>query len=134
MNASPVQRGFTLVELMIAVAIIGILAAIVYPSYQKYVIRANRVDAQAGMLENVQFMERYFTTHTSYVDAVLPKTESGAGKHTISFSVDPTDTAFTIRAVPVDGYTDAECGTMTIDQTGAKTKSGTGTLSDCWKS
>jgi type IV pilus assembly protein PilE len=128
------QKGFTLIELMIVVAILGILAAIVYPSYQRYVKRANRVDAQAVMLENVQFMERYFTSNTSYAGAVLPKTESGSGKYTISFLVDPTDTAFTIRAVPVGGYTDAECGTLTISHTGAKTESGTGSLSDCWKS
>lgn len=134
MNTGHGQKGFTLIELMITVTIIGILAAIVYPAYQKYVIRANRVDAQAVMLESVLFMERYFTTNGSYADAVLPKTVSGAGKHTISFTADPTDTAFTIRAVPVDGYTDAECDIMTIDQTGAKTENGTGSLSDCWKS
>lgn len=128
------QWGMTLTELMVVVAIIGILAAIVYPSYQRYVIRANRVDAQAVMLGNVQFMERYFTSNTSYEDAVLPETVSGSGKHTISFDGAPTDTEFTIRAVPVDGYSDAECGTMTIDQTGAKTESGSGSLSDCWKS
>ena len=134
MNALRRQKGFTLIELMIVVAILGILAAIVYPSYQRYVKRANRVDAQAVMLENVLFMERYFTSNTSYEDAALPKTESGSGKYTISFLADPTETAFTIRAVPVDGYTDPECGTMTISHTGVKTESGTGSLSDCWKS
>jgi len=130
------QSGFTLVELMITVAIIGILAAIAYPSYQQYVLRANRADAQAIMLENAQFMERYFTTNGTYAGADLPKQqspESGTAKYTFP---DPAGdaTSFLIQAVPAGGYADSLCGTLTIDQTGAKTEAGTGALSDCWKS
>jgi type IV pilus assembly protein PilE len=131
------QSGFTLIELMITVAIVGILAMIAYPGYQEYVRRANRADAQAIMLEDAQFLERFFTTSnpSTYSGADLPKQqspESGTRKYSITTSA-ATATGFTIQAVPVDGYEDPKCGTLTIDQTGAKTESGTGTLTDCWK-
>lgn len=140
------QDGMTLIELMIVVAIIGILASIAYPSYTRYVERANRADAQAIMLENAQFMERRFTTCGSYaaigttapcnLAPDLPKDqspESGTAKFSITLTPAPTATTFKIQAAPSGGYSDSLCGTMTIDQTGAKTKSGSGSLSDCWK-
>ena len=137
MCTSRKQSGFTLVELMITVVIIGILAAIAYPNYEDYTRRANRADAQAIMLENAQFMERYFTTNGTYVGADLPKQqspESGTAKYSITLSPAATATGFTVQAAPAGGYADSLCGTLTIDQTGAKTEDGDGELSDCWKS
>jgi type IV pilus assembly protein PilE len=131
------QYGMTLIELMIVVAIIGIMASIAYPSYTQYVQRANRADAQAIMLENAQFMERYFTTNGTYAGADLPKQqspESGTAKYSITLTPAATATGFTIQAAPSGSYTDTLCGTMTIDQTGVKTELGSGALSDCWKS
>jgi type IV pilus assembly protein PilE len=130
------QYGVTLIELMIVVAIVGILASIAYPSYQQYARRANRADAQSIMLENAQFMERYFTTNGTYAGADLPKTQSpeeGTAKYTLT-GPSGTATGFLIQAVPAGGYTDPLCGTLSINQTGAKTESGTGALADCWKS
>jgi len=130
------QHGFTLIELMITVAIVAILAMVAYPSYTQYVQRANRADAQAIMLENAQFMERYFTTNGTYVGADLPKDqspESGTKKYSMDLNPAATATAFSIEAAPSGGYEDGLCGTMSIDQTGAKTESGSGELSDCWK-
>jgi type IV pilus assembly protein PilE len=126
--------GFTLVELMIVVAIIGILAAIAYPSYQQYVLRANRAEAQAVLTETAQFMERYFTTKGTYKDGALlsnvsPKGASGSAiKYNISFSVVPTATAFTLRAAPTTGQDNDSCGTMTLSNTGAQTP----TTAGCW--
>lgn len=124
-------RGFTLIELMVAVAIIGILASIALPAYQQYVLRASRADAQAILMETAQFMERYFTTNNTYEGAGVlsdqsPKT--GTAKYNIDFSVDPTATAYEVEAVPTGGQTADDCGTLTVDQTGA-----TGAdEADCW--
>ncbi|MHB1188716.1 type IV pilin protein [Thiobacillus sp.] len=129
------QLGITLIELMVVVAIIGILASIAYPSYVDYVRRAKRVDAQAIMMENAQFMERYFTTNGKYSNATLPKLqspESGTANYTISTPT-LTATAYVIQAAPTGTFTDPLCGTLTVSHTGARTESGTGSLADCWK-
>jgi len=147
MSTDTRQSGFTLIEVMIVVAIVGILASIAYPSYMKYVRNANRADAQALMLENAQYMERRFTTCGSYAAvggaaapcnaaADLPKDQSpenGTARYLVTLT-EATATAFTIQAAPAGSYADALCGTMTITQTGAKTETGAGSLGDCWKS
>ncbi len=147
MSTDTRQSGFTLIEVMIVVAIVGILASIAYPSYMKYVRNANRADAQALMLENAQYMERRFTTCGSYAAvggaaapcnaaADLPKDQSpenGTARYSVTLT-EATATAFTIQAAPAGSYADALCGTMTITQTGAKTETGAGSLGDCWKS
>lgn len=126
------QKGFTLVELMIAVAVIGILAAIAYPQYQQYVLRANRAEAQSIMMETAQFMERYFTTNGTYAGAALlsdvsPQNSTGsARRYTIDFSVTPSATAFTIRATRVGIQVNDSCGNLTLTHTGVQGPAG------CW--
>lgn len=134
-NRNQSQLGITLIELMVVVAIIGILASIAYPSYVDYVRRAKRVDAQAIMMENAQFLERYFTTNGKYSLATLPKAQSpenGTADYNITTST-LTDTTYVIQAAPTGTFTDPLCGTLTVSHTGTRTESGTGSLADCWK-
>ena len=128
--------GFTLIELMIVVAIIGILSAIALPSYQQYVIKANRQDAEAILMENTQFMERYFTTNNTYVGATLPnlvspKGSSGTGvKYDMGFDTPSTASTYKLEAKPANSQLSADttCGELTVSNTGAQTPATAG----CW--
>ena len=136
-------RGFSLVELMIAVFIIGVLTAVAYNAYQDSVVRSRRAAASACLVEVQQFMERFRTTNLRYDVArngtAVPAPACGAGAdvtnfYVIDFSVAPTATAYTVRATPTGGQLaqDTRCGTLTLNQAAVRTRSGTGTLDDCW--
>lgn len=131
--------GFTLIELMITVAIVGILVAIALPSYQQYVIRGARASARAGMMEAQQFMERFYLANDSYqpggVAAVLPVSlqavPAEAPRYDISVNVTAAN-AYTLTATPRSA--DIQCGNLTLTNTGVKGRSAAAlTVADCWK-
>ena len=119
-------KGFTLIELMIVVVIVGVLAAIAYPSYLDYIARARRADAKTVLLENAQFLERFYTQNGTYLNATLPITEApkdGAAKfYDISF-VSQTATAFQIQAVPKNAQSGDKCGTLLVTESNQKSVS-----------
>lgn len=132
------QLGFTLIELMIVVAIVGILAAIALPSYQSHVLKTRRITAAACLNEFAQQMERIYSTGMTY-DVTLPTlscTSDLSGFYTFAYSAATPATAstFKIEATPTGPQAnDTKCETLSINQQGVKTKSGTGTVTECWR-
>jgi len=137
------SNGFTLLELMIVVAIVAILAGIAYASYQDQIIKSRRAAAANCLQERAQFMERYYTTHLTYNNPnnppVIAQCDAEVSPHyQVGFSAAPTPKAFTLQAVPVPGSAqerrDTKCGTLTLASTGTRGVSGTAasTPSECW--
>lgn len=129
------NAGFTLIELMIVVAIVAILSAIAYPSYQDSVRKSRRADATSQLLETAQQMERCYTQNNAYNHADCPSgtINTDGGYYTVTIT--RAASTFSLTANPVAGTSqaaDGKCATFTITQTGAKTATGTDST-NCWK-
>ncbi len=118
------RGGFSLIELMITVAVLGILAAVAYPSYQDYVRRGNRSAAQTFMMTIAQRQEQYLLTNRSYATAIsalnLTQPTETSGRYTFALSTTGTPpTAYLITATAIG--TQAVDGALTLSSSGAKT-------------
>lgn len=123
----PKQGGFTLIELMIVVVVVGILAAVAYPSYQEYIRRSNRAAAQGYMMDLAQRQQQYFTDNRAYADTVAllnaAVPSDVATRYTISIvTADGPPPSFTITAT-AQGV-QAPDGDLSIDSAGRKTPTG----------
>lgn len=128
--------GFTLIELMITVAVVAILATVALPAYQDSVRKSRRAQAKADLVELAQNLERYHTVNNTYAAATLAFAQSpreGTAHYTLAFDKDPTASTFGIQATPVEGGSQAKdkCGTLALDQAGRKTPTEK-TVSGCW--
>ncbi len=123
-------RGFTLIELMITVAIVAILAAIAYPSYINHIIKGRRAAAQASLLDIAQRQQQYLLDSRSYASTltllnVTPPSDVTA-YYTISIAASAgTPPTFTVTATPIAGSSQANDVTLSIDNAGVKTPANT---------
>jgi type IV pilus assembly protein PilE len=128
--------GFTLIELMVSLAILAIVAAIAYPSYLSYMTKTRRSDGQTALLDLANRMERYFSMNNTYAGATLNNlgigNNSAEGFYRLNIN-NLSGTTYTLEAIPQGAQaSDTECGTLTLDQLGQKGESGTGTVTSCW--
>jgi type IV pilus assembly protein PilE len=118
-------RGFSLIELMTVLVIIGVLSAIAWPSYQSYVRRANRSAAQGFMMTIASRQEQYLLSNRSYAatTAALNVTAPTETDGRYTFTIDlPTATSYTITATPIGNQPVAnEFGVLTLSSDGTKT-------------
>lgn len=135
------HRGFTLIEIIMAVAIVSIIAVIAYPSYQESVLKTRRTDAKESLIELRQYMESYYTVNNRYdqdpagTTVSLPFTQTpkeGSTKYyNLAFQGStPGRNTFTLTATPISA--DTKCTKLLIDQLGNRTYTGSGTKKDCW--
>ncbi|MBP0627376.1 MULTISPECIES: type IV pilin protein [unclassified Cupriavidus] len=130
-------RGFTLVEVMIAVAIIAILAAIAIPNYSRYVVRSHRAAIESFMLEVSGAQERFLVDNRAYAASLGALGMSVPAAQSTRYNVTVTPNGalppgYSIVATPTGSQLSADtgCGTLTLTSAGARSASGGGT--DCW--
>ena len=135
------QRGFTLMELMITVAVVGILAAVAFPSYTQYIVRANRSAAQSFMFSVNNKQEQYMLDARSYaanltaLNMTVPVEVSERYDVTVASNMAATPPTYLVTAAPkgVQLSRDTKCRTLTLSNLGVKTESGTASsFADCW--
>jgi type IV pilus assembly protein PilE len=135
------HRGFTLIEVMIVVAIVAILTALAFPSYTEYIRRGHRAEARAALLQASQWMERAATATGTYPPtASFPTTLTTikSGRYTIAVASPPASaasgTAYTLTATPAGGQQGDKCGNYTLTHTGVR-GAASGALplmTECW--
>lgn len=130
------QQGFTLLELMIAVVVVGILAAIALPSYTAYVRRTACEDAKGTLTGAAGLLERFRAQQNTYSNATLgayaQSPVDGGAVFTIAVAIDNTGTSYGLTATPVNGGILAGRGTITLTSNGVR--GGSGDLAGAWGS
>lgn len=132
-----VYAGFTLIELMIAVAVLGIIVAVAYPNYQGYVADSRRTDGHAALMDAAQRLERCYSSSMDYdggnctaVVNDIDGSDSPEGFYSLSTS-NMSATTYTLQAAPQGVQADDTCDNLTLTHTGARSASG-GTEDECW--
>jgi type IV pilus assembly protein PilE len=139
--ARPANRGFTLVEVMIVIAIAALLTAIALPAYREHLQRAKRAEARAGLLQAGQWLERvatatgvYLTDASQFPDS-LTKVPSTA--YVIAFQPkDVNGSGYALSAIPQGAQANDKCGTFTLDESGARkladASASDALVAECW--
>lgn len=135
------SKAFTLIELMIVLVVIGILAAIAYPNYTEHVRRGKRAEVKAALMEAAQALERYYSTHGSYLDSegnfaavfATRTPTSGSANYSIAAQGAPTATTYRLRATRAGSMADDPCGDFQVSHTGERSlANATRTVAQCW--
>ncbi len=132
------QQGFTLIELMITVAIVAILAAIAYPSYTTQVQKTRRADAQAALSHAALAMEACRADRATYTGCALPRAASEDGHYELTAAITGGGRSYTLTATPAAGSpqtNDAACTSLTLDSRSVRGHTGSASSAEvCWGS
>ncbi len=138
------RRGFTLIEVMIVVVVIGVLAAVALPTYREYIRRGNRAEARTGLLQAAHWLERVATARGSYlktseVEPSFPAVLKSVPSRSYAISLEGTDESgagYTLKAIPQNGQAGDKCGGFTLTQTGIRALSSPAASAEltaqCW--
>ncbi len=134
--------GFTLIELMVTVAVVAILAAVAFPSFQDYILRSRRTEGKTVLLQTQQLVERGYTDLNSYASAVASVVgASGVNSEHRYYQVTSTSataSTYALSSIPQGGQAKDKCKTLTITETGVKDIAPTAsvnptlTKTECW--
>jgi len=136
------MRGITLIELMIVIAILGLLSAIAIPSYSQYVRKAHRTDAMRELMDLGAMQERFYAQNSTYTSNIntaaglnLGRTTSADGHYNLTSAAGTTGsiaTSYALSATPIGSQADdTDCNVLSVNSLGQRT--GSGTLgNDCW--
>ena len=132
------RTGFTLIELVIAIAVVGILASIAYPSYVNQMRQTRRADCEAALMQLAGVMERDFSRNNQYQDLIAAGSfsgqcpiDGGTAAYTLDYQA-LTATSYNLRATPAGPQAGDPCGNLTLTNTLLKGQS-SGTLAECWQ-
>ena len=137
------QAGFSLVELLVVLVIMGVISALALPGYTRYVQRGNRTEVMTALLEAQHFMERYYSANGQYLSPanavpMLPQRLQGIpSQGTVRYQLsvrEATANSYLLQAVPEGSMAGDVCGSLTINQTGLRgVLNSTHSVSECWR-
>ena len=133
------QKGLTLIEVLIVMVVVAILAAIAVPSYTQYILRGHRAEARAQLMSIAQWQERFRTENNRFAAAAnvpasltsLPS--SNATRYVITVNTAADGSTYTLTATRAGSQSSDACGDLTLTNTGARgIANSTRTVAECW--
>jgi type IV pilus assembly protein PilE len=134
MTQPQAQKGFTLIEMVIALACVALLASLAWPSYQNLILRSQRAQARASLLQAAHWLERAASANGSYpLTADVPASVLQIDGQRYKLSVTSTAQSYTLSATPVGTQTADACGILTVNHLGVRNVQGASqTAAQCW--